>query len=72
MVKETVARIEEMAKAHGIDDFRWIHPKSVIIQIQQWVRTRCFYGIDAGSILPFQVLKGYEDETNRFGLLLIE
>jgi len=42
MTKTTVTRIEKMAKAHGIDDFKWIYPKSIITQ--QWVRAKCLYG----------------------------
>jgi len=42
MTKTTVAGIEKMVKAHGIDDFKWISPKSIIPR--RWVRTKCLYG----------------------------
>jgi len=42
MTKAAQRRIEEMAKSHGLKDFEWIQPKSIITG--QWVRMKCTYG----------------------------
>ncbi|HSR11518.1 MAG TPA: DUF2284 domain-containing protein, partial [Thermodesulfobacteriota bacterium] len=35
-------RIEKMAAAHGLGDFKWIQPRSIVLG--EWVRMKCLYG----------------------------
>jgi len=42
MTKAAAQKIEKMARAHSLKDFRWIQPKSIITG--HWVRTKCTYG----------------------------
>ncbi len=34
--------LEKLFNQHGFADFKWIHPKDIIVS--QWVRFRCMYG----------------------------
>jgi predicted metal-binding protein len=36
------AAIEERLRAHGIDAFRWIEPRKIVVA--QWVRMKCMFG----------------------------
>jgi len=40
--KNAKDRIENMAKGNGINDFKWIDPKTVVTG--HWVRAKCLYG----------------------------
>ncbi len=42
MTKEEAKRIERMALRHGLEDFKWIQPKTIITGY--WVRAKCQYG----------------------------
>ena len=42
MTKTAMKRIGEMAKSHGLDDFKWIDPKKIVTG--HWVRAKCIYG----------------------------
>jgi predicted metal-binding protein len=42
MTQTTATRIEKMARAHDLSDFRWIQPRSIITG--HWVRVKCMYG----------------------------
>lgn len=42
MDRAAANRIEEMARAHDLKEFKWIDPKSIITQ--HWVRAKCLYG----------------------------
>ncbi len=42
MTKAAQRRIEKMARAHDLRDYKWIQPKSMITG--QWVRLKCIYG----------------------------
>ena len=42
MNKAQMKRIEKMAIAHGLKDFKWIRPRAVILG--QWVRMKCNFG----------------------------
>ncbi|MBM4333450.1 MAG: DUF2284 domain-containing protein [Deltaproteobacteria bacterium] len=42
MTKGETKQIEKMARAHGLKDFKWIQPKSIITG--HWVRAKCIYG----------------------------
>jgi predicted metal-binding protein len=36
--------LEELFHKHGYTDFKWIHPKEVVVA--HWVRMKCMYGCD--------------------------
>jgi predicted metal-binding protein len=42
MTRDEAKKIEGMARAHGLEDFKWIQPKSIITGY--WVRAKCHYG----------------------------
>ena len=42
MTKAEMKKIGEIAKAHGIDDFKWIDPKEIMTR--HWVRAKCAFG----------------------------
>ncbi len=42
MTKGEAKHIEGMALKHGLKDFRWIHPKTIITGY--WVRAKCQFG----------------------------
>jgi len=42
MTQKTVRRIEKMAQAHDLRDFKWIQPRSIITG--HWIRAKCLYG----------------------------
>jgi len=42
MNKGAVKKIEKMAKDHALEDFKWIHPRTIIVG--EWVRMKCNYG----------------------------
>jgi predicted metal-binding protein len=35
-------KLEELFRAHGFRDFRWLDPKEIVLG--QWVRMKCLYG----------------------------
>lgn len=42
MTKVSMKQIEETALGHGIKDFKWMDPGTIIPQ--HWVREKCVYG----------------------------
>ncbi|MBU1206921.1 MAG: DUF2284 domain-containing protein, partial [Proteobacteria bacterium] len=42
MTKREANQIERIARAHGLDDFKWIQPKMIVTGY--WVRAKCNYG----------------------------
>ena len=42
MTKTAAKRIEKMARDHGVKDFKWIRPQSIITDY--WVRAKCMFG----------------------------
>jgi predicted metal-binding protein len=42
MTKATAERIEKMARANDLKDYKWIQPSSIITG--HWVRAKCMYG----------------------------
>ncbi len=42
MTKAEMKKIGEMAKRRGLDDFKWIDPKEIVIR--HWVRAKCVFG----------------------------
>jgi predicted metal-binding protein len=37
-----IERLNAVVRQHGIDDFKWIDPKTIIVS--EWVRMKCQYG----------------------------
>jgi predicted metal-binding protein len=35
-------KLEEMFKKYGYDDYKWIHPKGILVA--QWARMKCMFG----------------------------
>jgi predicted metal-binding protein len=42
VTKTAMKRIEETARDHGIDDFKWVDPRLVVTG--HWVRAKCIFG----------------------------
>lgn len=42
MTKTSLKQIEKLARAHGLKDFKWLDPKTIIPR--HWVRGKCVYG----------------------------
>jgi len=42
MTKKEAKQIEKIARASGLDDFKWIQPQSIVTGY--WVRAKCLYG----------------------------
>jgi predicted metal-binding protein len=38
----TREKIEQLAKKHEVKDYKWLDPKSIVVE--QWVRMKCMYG----------------------------
>jgi hypothetical protein len=42
VTKAELKKIEKMAWAHSMEDFKWVDPRTIILQ--HWVRQKCIYG----------------------------
>ena len=42
MTKAAMKQIEKLARTHGLEDFKWMDPRTIIPRY--WVRQKCIYG----------------------------
>jgi len=42
MTKAAMRQIEKLARTHGLEDFKWMDPRTIIPR--HWVREKCIYG----------------------------
>jgi predicted metal-binding protein len=40
--KDRKKRIDEIVRAHGYNDYKWIDPREIVVA--QWVRMKCMFG----------------------------